>query len=206
MDQQKYSNNSSFRLMFPTLLPPSSSTMSPYPNNYTESLPHKFTKMSETSRNCVIALCIIFVISAVGNVTVFITVYRQLSKLKWRITMLILHLSIADMFVTFFTIPMDIFWKFFIAWHGGNMLCKVCSVFRAFGLYLSSNIIICISLDRWMAILFPLRFGGFTTRRVRIMLTISWIFAALLSLPQVRAIIYIVIAGPLACSQTHFYE
>ncbi|CAL8100493.1 unnamed protein product [Orchesella dallaii] len=146
-------------------------------------LPDKYTKLSELSRNCVIVYCVIFLVAATANLTVFLSVCHQLDKLKWRITILILHLAIADLIVTFFVIPMEIFWRLTIGWIGGNALCKICQFGRAFGLYLSSNILICISMDRFFAIIFPLRMAN-AAKRVKSMIIAAWVMAALSSLPQ----------------------
>lgn len=151
-------------------------------------LPEEFTTLSYRSRNCVVAYCIIFLIAAFANLTVFLSVCHQLDKLKWRITILILHLAIADLIVTFFVIPMEIFWRLTIAWVGGNALCKICQFGRAFGLYLSSNILICISMDRFFAIIFPLRMAG-AAKRVKTMIIVAWIMAGLFSAPQVKYLI-----------------
>ncbi|CAG9116720.1 unnamed protein product [Plutella xylostella] len=39
-------------------------------------------------------------------------------------------------------------WKYTNAWLAGNLCCKLLLVLRAFGLYLSSNVLVCISIDR----------------------------------------------------------
>lgn len=44
-------------------------------------------------------------------------------------------------------------WKYTNEWLAGNTLCKVLQVMRAFGLYLSSNVLVCISLDRYLNII-----------------------------------------------------
>ncbi|XP_035704291.1 gonadotropin-releasing hormone receptor-like [Folsomia candida] len=154
-------------------------------NNMSSSppLPLEFTEMTARSRNEVVAYSILFVVAATGNLTVFFSVCHQLAKLKWRITVLMLHLSIADLIVTFFLMPLEICWRLTIQWMGGELLCKVCQFLRAFGLYLSSNILICISLDRFIAILFPLRMVG-ATRRVKTMIALAWLAAAVSSAPQ----------------------
>jgi gonadotropin-releasing hormone receptor len=148
-------------------------------------LPPEFTEMTARSRNELVAYSILFVVAAAGNLTVFFSVCHQLAKLKWRITVLMLHLSIADLIVTFFLMPLEICWRLTIQWVGGELLCKGCQFLRAFGLYLSSNILICICLDRFIAILFPLRMVG-ATRRVKTMILIAWLAAAISSAPQVR--------------------
>lgn len=43
---------------------------------------------------------------------------------------------------------MQIGWRTTNAWLAGNFACKIFLVLRAFGLYLSSNVLVCISLDR----------------------------------------------------------
>jgi len=149
-------------------------------------IPREFLELSTRSRNAVIAYSVFFVIGALGNLSVFLSVCGQLGKLKWRITVLIVHLSIADLIVTFFLIPSEIAWKLTIRWAGGNLLCKLCQFSRVFGLYLSSMVIICISLDRFSAIVYPLKMAE-ATKRVKVMLASAWVAAGLFSMPQVRS-------------------
>ena len=55
----------------------------------------------------VVAMVILFVLSALGNVTVFLTLVTSRSR-KTRISIIILHLTIADLFVTFILIPTEV--------------------------------------------------------------------------------------------------
>ena len=66
-----------------------------------------------------------------------------------RIDLLLIHLAIADLFVTFFLMPLEVGWAATVRWMGGDVLCRVMAFFRVFGLFLSSNILICISLNRY---------------------------------------------------------
>lgn len=147
-----------------------------------------FKIMSSTERNCVIAYIILFCIGAPGNLFVFISVGREIwrrQQMRSRIKVLIWHLATADLCVTFVVIPIEVFWRLTIQWYGGDALCKMAQFFRAFGLYLSSMIIICISLDRFFAIVFPLKvIGGM--KRVRNMLCVAWGSAILFAAPQVN--------------------
>lgn len=157
-------------------------------------IPENFRKLSTNSRNCVIAYVILFCIGAPGNLFVFISVGREIWRrqlMRSRIKVLIWHLATADLFVMFVVIPIEVFWRLTIQWYGGDVLCKMAQFFRAFGLYLSSMVIICISLDRFFAIVFPLKvIGGM--KRVRNMLWIAWSSSALFAAPQVSILcIYI---------------
>ena len=45
--------------------------------------------------------------------------------------------------------PVEIGWAATVMWTAGDVLCRVCAFFKIFGLFLSGNILICISLDRY---------------------------------------------------------
>ena len=51
--------------------------------------------------------------------------------------------------VTFLMMPVEIGWAATVMWTAGDVLCRVCAFFKIFGLFLSGNILICISLDRY---------------------------------------------------------
>lgn len=150
-------------------------------------IPENFRRMSSSSRNCIIAYMVLFLIGVAGNLTIFITLGRKIFRrnaIRSRTTVLIFNLATADLFVCFAVIPIEVFWRLTIQWHGGDVLCKLSQFFRAFGLYLSSMVIICISLDRFFAIVFPLKvIGGM--KRVRRMLWVAWASAFLFAAPQV---------------------
>ena len=55
----------------------------------------------------VVAMVILFAISAVGNVTVFFTLVTSRLR-KTRISVIILHLTVADLFVTLILIPTEV--------------------------------------------------------------------------------------------------
>lgn len=149
-------------------------------------LPPELTQMTESSKHCMIAYCILFVIAISGNLTVLISVFKQYKKTKSRISLLILHLSIADLIVCCTLIPTEVFWRMTIQWRGGNVLCKVMQFLRAFGLYLSSMVLIVVSFDRFFAILTPMKMlKRQGHQRIKIMLWIAWIASAAFSAPQV---------------------
>ncbi|KAL3866430.1 hypothetical protein ACJMK2_043727 [Sinanodonta woodiana] len=123
-----------------------------------------------------------FLIAACGNLTVFITLFRN-RKIKSRVNLFILHLSVADLIVTFIMMPLEIGWHTTVSWRAGDLGCRVLMFFRTFGLYLSSFVLVTISLDRYFAILHPLSLND-ADRRGKIMLAFAWIFSAVASIPQ----------------------
>ncbi|CAG4935058.1 unnamed protein product [Colias eurytheme] len=124
----------------------------------------------------------LFLVGAAGNIAVFIALIRSRRR-KSRVNLLMTHLVIADLIVTFIVIPLEIGWRTTNAWLAGNWACKFFLVLRAFGLYLSSNVLVCISLDRFFAVLYPLRLA-IARKRSKTMLSVAWVVALLCSVPQ----------------------
>ncbi|XP_023939972.2 adipokinetic hormone/corazonin-related peptide receptor variant I [Bicyclus anynana] len=126
---------------------------------------------------------VLMMISATGNLTVL----SQLVKRKRmgrasRLDVLLMHLAVADLMVTFLMMPLEIAWAGTVQWLAGDLMCRLMMFTRTFGLYLSSFVLICIAIDRYYAILKPLNVTW--EARVRRALTIAWVCAALASLPQ----------------------
>lgn len=134
----------------------------------------------------IVVYSILFVISAIGNLTVFCTLVRlRRQRRRSRVGLFILHLSLADLFVTFVMMPLEIVWHVTVSWRAGDVACRMLMFCRAFGIYLSSFVLIATSLDRYFAVAHPLRIQT-ADRRARIMLSAAWVFSALASAPQVH--------------------
>ena len=145
-------------------------------------LPRELTFTSD-SLISVIAYSVLFVIATVGNLTVFVTLFRNRRR-RSRVNLFIMHLSIADMIVTFIMLPEEIAWHITVAWIAGDAACRFFMFFRVFGFYLSSFILITISLDRYFAITHPLSLND-ADRRGKLMLALAWLFSSMASIPQV---------------------
>ncbi|XP_024946292.1 gonadotropin-releasing hormone II receptor isoform X2 [Cephus cinctus] len=144
-------------------------------------LPPEMT-FTDQSLTLVIAYCLCFVVAAVGNLTVFVTLLRSRNR-RSRISLMICHLAVADLVVTFIMIPLEVIWRITVRWMAGNLACKILLFLRAFGLYLSSNVLICVSLDRYFAVLYPLRVNE-ARRRGNRMLAVAWISSVICATPQ----------------------
>lgn len=92
---------------------------------------------------------ILFVISSIGNSTVlYLLTKRRLRGPSTRIDIMLMHLAIADLLVTFLLMPLEVAWAYTVQWKSTDFVCRLMSFFRVFGLYLSSFVLICISIDR----------------------------------------------------------
>ncbi|XP_013173702.1 PREDICTED: gonadotropin-releasing hormone receptor-like [Papilio xuthus] len=130
----------------------------------------------------IVTYWVLMTLGALGNLAVLISLAKTRRR-KSRVDLLMTHLAIADVSVTCGVIPLEIGWKYTNEWLAGNVLCKALLVMRAFGLYLSSNVLVCISLDRFFAVLYPLKLRV-AHKRSQHMLYWAWAMALACSLPQ----------------------
>lgn len=87
------------------------------------------TDLYMSSKTIVIIYSILFVISSIGNTTVFISLVKNRNR-KLRINLLILNLTIADLIVTYIMIPVEIGWRITNQWLAGDFMCRTMQAFR----------------------------------------------------------------------------
>ena len=149
--------------------------------NYSYALQHP--TFNEMSLIKTIVLSAMFVISLVGNTATLVQMFRMRRR-RSTINTLIMNLAVADLFVTFFCNVTDAVWASTVQWLAGNAMCKLVKFLQVFGLYLSTYIIVIISIDRCYAILDPMSRNS-APKRVRVLIILAWIISALFSSPQV---------------------
>lgn len=124
-----------------------------------------------------------FVIGIIGNSMVVAVIYCYM-KLKTVANIFVLNLAISDL--TFLiTLPM---WATFTAtgyyWSFGGFLCKTSAGLVIFNLYTSIFFLTALSIDRYLAIVHPVRSRRFrTVLYARITCVLIWLFAFMLSVP-----------------------
>ncbi|XP_043483308.1 gonadotropin-releasing hormone II receptor-like isoform X2 [Leptopilina heterotoma] len=131
----------------------------------------------------IITYSVLMVISAIGNITVLVLICQRRRTSRTRINTMLMHLAIADLFVTFLMMPFEIGWAITVSWQAGDVMCRIMAFFRMFGLYLSSFILVCISVDRYYAVIKPLQLGNIQ-KRGKIMLVGAWMGSVVCSTPQ----------------------
>ena len=151
-------------------------------------MPREMTFSSDNMMS-VIAYCCLFVIAAIGNLTVLITLFRTRRR-KSRVNCFIMHLAMADLIVTFVMLPLETAWHITVAWFAGELACRLLMFCRAFGFYLSSFVLVTISLDRYFSIVHPLSIHD-ADKRGKLLLLFAWLLSAASSLPQVRTFIVV---------------
>uniref|UniRef100_A0A3Q3W7N7 Type-1 angiotensin II receptor n=1 Tax=Mola mola TaxID=94237 RepID=A0A3Q3W7N7_MOLML len=125
-----------------------------------------------------------FIIGMVGNSMVVAVIYCYM-KLKTVANIFVLNLAVSDL--TFLiTLPM---WATFTAtgyhWPFGGFLCKASAGLVIFNLYTSIFFLTALSIDRYLAIVHPVRSRRFrTVTYAHITCVVIWLFAFVLSVPS----------------------
>ncbi|XP_061492972.1 type-1 angiotensin II receptor [Rhineura floridana] len=128
---------------------------------------------------------IIFIIGIFGNSLVVIVIYFYM-KLKTVASVFLFNLALADLC---FLVSLPL-WAANTAmqyrWPFGNCLCKLASAAATFNLYASVFLLTCLSIDRYLAIVHPMKSRLQRTMLVaRITCIVIWLLAALASLPVI---------------------
>lgn len=119
----------------------------------------------------VIVLSLMGILSLIGNIATIWNIQknratrRALRHSCSAIYALILHLSVADILVTFFCIIGEALWSFTVEWLAGEAGCKLVKIFQMFALYLSTNVLVLIGIDRWVAVKYPMKSKSLNTSR-----------------------------------------
>ncbi|KAK5902286.1 hypothetical protein CesoFtcFv8_007556 [Champsocephalus esox] len=121
-------------------------------------------------------------VSAVCNLVVLWASFNG-GKRKSHVRILIMHLTVADLLVTFIVMPVDAVWNITVQWQAGDFLCRLLMFMKLVAMYSCAFVTVVISLDRQSAILNPLGISE-AKRKSKIMLTVAWTMSVILSLPQ----------------------
>ena len=125
------------------------------------------------------AYCLIFVIALVGNIFIGIIVYKT-KPMRKPINFLILNMAVSDLLFPIFIFPWNVtelyveFWL--ISSSLGQALCKLLPfTFHVSGT-VSSQSLVLIAVDRFGAVVFPLRSPLISSKLCLFLIVATWIF------------------------------
>ncbi|KAL4716475.1 hypothetical protein ACJJTC_015903 [Scirpophaga incertulas] len=124
----------------------------------------------------------VFIIGLVGNALVCIAVYRN-HTMRTVTNYFIVNLAAADFMVILFCLPPTVLWDVTETWFLGNALCKILLYFQSVSVTVSVLTLTFISIDRWYAICFPLKFKS-TTGRAKTAILVIWTISLLFNSPE----------------------
>ena len=127
---------------------------------------------------------VIFALAVLGNGIVVTTLACGKKKLG-RMNLMIIHLSLADLFVAFLNVLPQLMWDVTGTFYGGTFLCKFVTYFQVAGMFASSYVLVTTALDRFLVICHPLASHVWTTARTHAMVACAWVLSFVFSIPQV---------------------
>ncbi|XP_055383813.1 orexin receptor type 2-like isoform X2 [Condylostylus longicornis] len=130
--------------------------------------------------------CVVFITGLVGNALVCIAVYTNYS-MRTVTNVYIVNLAIADFFVILICLPPSVVWDVTETWFLGESMCKIVLYFQSISVTVSVLTLTFISVDRWYAICFPLRYRTKITRAIASVAFI-WIVALISDVPEFLAL------------------
>ncbi|XP_068813481.1 type-2 angiotensin II receptor [Struthio camelus] len=125
---------------------------------------------------------VVFVLGLVGNSVVVVVLCCQRGP-RTVANIYIFNLAVADL-LCLLTLP---FWATYYAheynWLFGSLMCKISSSILCLNMFASTFFITCMSLDRYHAIVHPIRSQRRTLQQAYVVATVVWSLACFSSLP-----------------------
>lgn len=134
-------------------------------------------------------LATVFCLTVIGNVLVLIVLVGGGRKLT-RMTVMIVHLSCADLFVAFFNVLPQLSWKVTGNFRGNDLLCRSVVYLWLVAMFGSSYVLVSTALDRYLAICRPLTAYAWTGDKSKYLVTTAWLLSLLFALPQLAVFGY----------------
>ncbi|GAB1599445.1 trissin receptor-like [Argonauta hians] len=126
----------------------------------------------------------VFVISIIGNISILLLIGLT-RKLRNITNMLLSNMAVADLAVTVVCIPIAVSQSIYKVWMFGEAMCKFAGFLQGLGVVASIFTLSILSLDRLLAIKYPMIFRRLCTTRIAIRLTIFiWLSSVCIMSPM----------------------
>ncbi|XP_062917584.1 galanin receptor 2b-like [Mobula hypostoma] len=127
---------------------------------------------------------LIFLLGTVGNGLVLAVLLRNGQMSSSTTNLFILNLSVADLFFIIFCVPFQATIYTLDGWLFGSFMCKAVHFFIYLTMYASGFILAAVSVDRYLAIRYPLKSRDLrTARNALIAIGIIWALSIILAGP-----------------------
>ncbi|XP_071285739.1 neuropeptide S receptor isoform X1 [Agelaius tricolor] len=127
-----------------------------------------------------VTLWILFIVTISGNAIVLFSTWRR--KRKSRMTYFVTQLAITDSFTGLINIMTDIIWRYTGDFMAPDIVCRVVRYFQVVLLYASTYVLVSLSIDRYHAIVYPMKFLQ-GERQAKVLIGVAWGLSFLFSIP-----------------------
>ncbi|XP_064184447.1 type-2 angiotensin II receptor [Anguilla rostrata] len=145
---------------------------------------------------------IIFILGFVGNGLVVYVLCQKASRRTVANTYM-LSLALSDLLFLLSLPFWAVYYSFDYNWVFGSLMCKVCGGLLSLNLYASIFFITCMSVDRYLAIVYPFQSQGSRSLcRARAISCVVWVAACVPTLPTVvfRGTLYVKQIDVMVCA------
>lgn len=126
--------------------------------------------------------CPILVIAVLGNGAVCFIV-SSTPRMQTVTNFFIVNLAVGDLLMAVFCVPFTFMPMFILYyWPFGTVLCPVVNYSQAVSVFVSAYTLVAISIDRYMAIMWPLK-PRLSKRYAAAIIFFVWLFALITALP-----------------------
>ena len=127
------------------------------------------------------AYCLMFLVALVGNTVIGIIVYKTKTMRK-PINFLIVNMAMSDLLIPIFLMPRDVTVlyvnsRWLIGGSLGQALCKLVGFLPNASILVSIQSLVLIAVDRFGAVVFPLRSPLISSKLCRFFMLATWIIA-----------------------------
>ena len=170
----------------------SNTTISTIPNETTlghQNLPCSLTPNSTVEKIAkVCAYCVILLGGFFGNIFIIMIVYKH-RELRKTVNYFIVNMAVSDlllslMVIVFITGLLNDSWQWNVRGILGSVFCKLFHFANPVSLVVSSQSLVWIAIDRFVAIVFPIKLGLISNKFRAIAIVSTWIIAGLLNFPK----------------------
>lgn len=127
---------------------------------------------------------IVFVIGTIGNILVILTVVT-VKQMRNTTNALILHLAIANLSFVLMCIPHTIYIYVAHSYDFPRLLCKIANTLMYLSAYVSIYILVLMSIDRFLGVVFPVKSTRYRTERnVHLAVVVVWLLGIIFASPN----------------------
>ena len=150
------------------------------------------------------AYCLMFIVSLTGNIVIGIIVYRTKTMRK-PINFFIVNMAMSDLLFPIIMIPLGIQGLYIDSWliDGplGQALCKLFVFVRDLSTAVSIQSLVLIAVDRFGAVILPLRSPLISSKLCPFFILTTWIVAIAVNFPELFALKLVEYPGKLVCER-----
>ena len=134
------------------------------------------------------AYCLILLGSFLGNTFIIIIFYKH-RDLRKTINYFIVNMAVSDLLFPLVASPHQIAGFVSVSWHWrvtgilGSIFCKLYLFVVEVSLFVSAQSLVWIAIDRFVAIVIPIKLGLFSTKIRTIAIASTWIFGGIFYFP-----------------------